>query len=117
MPTATQPALHLPREALAEYCRRNGIRFLSLFGSFLHGDAHADSDVDLLVEYEPDRRVGLFSVVRMEWELTELLGRKVDLRTEGDLSRYFRARVVAEAERLYESGRSRVCITHHCETF
>ncbi len=103
MPTVPQPVLALPREALADYCCRNGIRSLSLFDSFLHGEAHADGDVDLLVEFDPERHTGLLDVVRMEWELADLLGRPVDLRTPRDLSLHFRARVVAEAKRLYEA--------------
>jgi uncharacterized protein len=87
---------------LAEFCRRRHIRKLSLFGSTLRGNARPDSDVDLLVEFQPDSRVGLIQLARIERELSELIGRKVDLRTPADLSRYFRDEVLREAEVQYE---------------
>ena len=88
-------------EKLAEFCRTNGIRKLSLFGSTLHGTNGPGSDVDLLVEFEPDVRITLFAIAGLEIELTDMLGKKADLRTAEDLSRYFRDEVVAEAEALY----------------
>ena len=93
----------MPRERLADFCRRNGIRSLALFGSFLHGDARPGSDIDLLVSYGPQHRVGLFDMARMAFELSDMVGRPVDLRTAQDLSPYFRDRVVAEARCLYAS--------------
>lgn len=89
--------IQIDRDKLAEFCRRNHIRKLSLFGSVLTDQFGPDSDVDMLVEYEPGVRVGLFDMAGHEIELTELIGRKVDLRTAGDLSRYFREKVVAGA--------------------
>jgi predicted nucleotidyltransferase len=87
---------------LAAFCEANGIRKLSLFGSQLHGTARADSDVDLLVEFYPDRVPGLFALAGMEFELSDMLGgKKVDLRTPSCLSRYFRDQVVNEAAQLY----------------
>lgn len=83
------------------FCRRHAIRRLSLFGSALGADFRPDSDVDLLVEFEPGARVGLFQMVEMEDELSRLIGRRVDLRTSAELSRYFREDVVANAETLY----------------
>jgi predicted nucleotidyltransferase len=83
--------------ALADFCRRNGIRRLSLFGSRLRGTARPDSDIDLLVEFEPGRTPGLLGIAGMEIELSEMLGNKVDLRTAGDLSRYIRDEVVRTA--------------------
>jgi uncharacterized protein len=94
----------IDREKLAEFCRRNHIRKLSLFGSVLRDDFHADSDVDVLVEFEPGARVGLIRLAGMELELSDLLGRKVDLRTAADLSRYFRDEVVKAAEVQYAQG-------------
>ena len=89
-------------DALADLCRRNRIHKLSLFGSMLKGTAREDSDIDLLVEFEPDARTTLLDMARIEIELSELLGgRKVDLRTAQDLSRYFRDEVVRTAEPQY----------------
>lgn len=89
-------------DALADLCRRNRIHKLSLFGSMLKGTAREDSDIDLLVEFEPDARTTLLDMARIEIELSELLGgRKVDLRTAQDLSRQFRDEVVRTAEPQY----------------
>ena len=92
--------LEIPGQQLAEFCRRNRIRKLSLFGSVLRDDFGPDSDVDVLVEFEPDAAVGL-SFFQMQEELGELLGHKVDLNTRGFLSKYFRDEVEAEAEEAY----------------
>jgi uncharacterized protein len=92
-------------DALAAICRRYRIRELSLFGSTLKGANRPDSDVDLLVEFEPGATPGLLTVAQIEFDLSDLLGgRKVDLRTAGDLSRYFRDGVVEMAEPQYEAG-------------
>jgi uncharacterized protein len=88
----------LDREVLADFCRRRRIRRLALFGSVLHGDDRPDSDLDLLVEFEPGVSMGFVGLASMQLELSALLGRKVDLRTPNELSRYFRDRVLAEAE-------------------
>jgi hypothetical protein len=91
--------------ALAALCRRYRIRRLSLFGSTLQGTNRPDSDVDLLVEFEPGAKPGLLTMARIEIELSPLLaGRKVDLRTAQDLSRYFRDDVVRTAEVQYEAA-------------
>lgn len=95
------PSLNIDEKELARFCEANHIRRLSLFGSQLKGTAGADSDIDLLVEFDPDHIPGLFGIAEMEFELTELLGRKVDLRTAGDLSRYSRDEVVRAAELQY----------------
>ncbi len=91
----------LPREVLADFCRRHHIRRLALFGSALRGQLRPDSDIDLLVEFEPGHTPGLLGMARLERELSALLGRKVDLRTPNDLSRYFRDEVLREAEVQY----------------
>jgi predicted nucleotidyltransferase len=93
----------MPRDKLTEFCKRNYIRKLSLFGSALGGQLKPDSDIDLLVEFEQGHTPGLFTIIRMEMELTEVLGRKVDLRTPGDLSRYFRDEVMRNAKPAYQS--------------
>ncbi len=86
---------------LEDYCRRNSVRSLSLFGSYLHGEAHAASDLDLLIEFQARARVGLFRLAQMELDLTDMLGRKVDLRTAQELSRHFRRQVQGEARVIY----------------
>ena len=88
--------------AIAEFCRRHSIRKLALFGSFLTGQAQPDSDIDLLVEFEPGRAPGLIRLGALTNELSSLLARPVDLRTPQDLSRYFRDKVVASARTLHE---------------
>ncbi len=98
------PSIAIDHQAIADFCRGHHIRKLSLFGSALSEDFNLDSDIDLLVEFEPKAIVDLFSLVEMESELSSLLGRKVDLRTPAELSRYFRQRVLDEAETLYASG-------------
>jgi uncharacterized protein len=96
------PSLNLDEAALARYCEVHHIRRLALFGSQLKGAAKPDSDVDLLVEFEPEHIPGLLGIAGMELELTEMLGgKKVDLRTSGDLSRYFRDEVVRTAQVQY----------------
>lgn len=94
--------LPISRERIAAFCEANGVRRFAIFGSALRDDFHAESDVDVLVEFEPDRIPGLLGVARMERELSVLFaGRRVDLRTPEDLSRYFRQRVLEEAEVQY----------------
>jgi hypothetical protein len=84
------------------FCERHGIRRLAWFGSVLRDDFGPDSDVDVLVEFAPEAAPDLFDMVRMQDELSRIVGRTVDLRTPADLSRYFRDRVRAEAEVAYE---------------
>ncbi len=95
----------ISRDALAEFCREHGIRRLSVFGSVLREDFGPESDVDVLVEFEPARTPGLLGVARIELELSELFaGRKVDLRPPEDLSRHFRQEVLDTAELQYGQG-------------
>ncbi|MBN2182512.1 MAG: nucleotidyltransferase family protein [Sedimentisphaerales bacterium] len=93
----------ISKEKLADFCIRNNIRKLSVFGSFIRGRLGPDSDIDILVEFERDLTPGLFSIVRMEMELSKMLGRKADLRTPEDLSRYFRDEVLKNAELQYQA--------------
>lgn len=93
--------IEIPPECVAAFCRRHSIRELRLFGSVLRDDFRADSDVDLLVKFEPGSAVGLLALAQMELELSELVGRKVDLRTAGELSRYFRQDVLDGSSVLY----------------
>lgn len=97
--------LPIDRDVLATFCRRYKIRKLSLFGSTLKGTNRPDNDVDLLVEFEPDATPSLLTMAEIELELSPFLGgRKVDLRTAGDLSRHFRDDVVRTAELQYDAG-------------
>jgi hypothetical protein len=94
--------LPISNEALARFCEKHHVRRLALFGSQLADMARPDSDIDLLVEFEPGREPGLLGLAEMEAELSNLLGgRNVDLRTPGELSRYFRDEVVRTAEVQY----------------
>lgn len=94
--------LAISDEQLARFCRKQHIRRLSLFGSTLAGTATPDSDIDLLVEFEPGREPGLLELATMEAELAAMLGgKKVDLRTPQDLSRHFRDQVLRTAEVQY----------------
>jgi predicted nucleotidyltransferase len=88
----------IDRERVTAFCRRHHVRKLSLFGSVLRDDFRPESDVDVLVEFEPDYRIGFLGMAGMEIELSEILGRKADLRTPAELSRYFREEVMASAE-------------------
>jgi len=99
------PMIAVEREKVAEFCRRHHIRRLSLFGSVLRPDFRPDSDVDVLVEFQPGRVVGLIRLAGIERELSGVIGRKVDIRTAADLSRYFRDDVLAKAEVLYAEER------------
>lgn len=95
----------LPGKRIAEFCKRNHIRKLSLFGSVLRGDSRPESDMDVLVEFEPGHVPGYIRLAGMELELSEIVGgRKVDINTPQCLSRYFRDEVLAEAEVQYVQG-------------
>jgi len=95
-----RPEINLPSEKLSEFCRRHKIRRLALFGSVLREDFRPESDVDVLVEFEKDVRVGL-KFFDIERELSEMMSRKVDLNTPGFLSKYFRRQILSEAEDQY----------------
>jgi predicted nucleotidyltransferase len=94
--------ISLDQDKLAGFCRKHHIRKLAFFGSVLRDDFRPDSDVDVLVEFEPGHVPGL-EFFTIEAELSEFLDRKVDLNTPNFLSRYFRDQVVAEAEVKYVS--------------
>lgn len=94
--------IEIDSDEIAAFCERNHIRKLALFGSVLSERFRPDSDVDVLVEFEPDAVVSLLDMARMERELSRIMGRKVDLRTPEDLSRYFRQEVEDKAAVKYE---------------
>ncbi len=93
--------IEIPARKVAEFCRRYHIRRMSLFGSVIRDDFTSESDVDVLVEFLPGRLPGFAFFGVMPEELSEILGRKVDLNTAEDLSRYFRQEVLDEAEDVY----------------
>jgi len=93
--------VELPIERIRRYCREQPIRRLSLFGSALRDDFGPDSDVDMLVEFEPDAKITLLDMSRMERELGQIIGRQVDLRTAEELHRAFRDEVRQQAEPVY----------------
>jgi predicted nucleotidyltransferase len=92
------------KDVLEDFCRRHHIKKLSLYGSYLRGENQTDSDVDILVEFDPDHIPGLIRLAGMEIELSDLMGRKADLRTAQDLSPHFRKEVLEMAEVQYAEG-------------
>jgi predicted nucleotidyltransferase len=95
--------IHIPKPAIAAFCRQRHIRRLALFGSVLRDDFTPTSDVDALVEFEPGRTPG-WKFITFGDELSEILGRRVDLNTPQCLSHYFRDEVLTEAEVIYDSA-------------
>ena len=96
----SKAGVKLPKDKIAEFCRKHHIRKLAIFGSVLREDFGPGSDIDVLVEFETGHMPGL-AFFTMERELSELLGQKVDLNTPEFLSRYFREQAIADAEALY----------------
>lgn len=92
--------IDIPRDAIAEFCRRNRVRRMALFGSVIRDDFRPESDVDVLIEFEPGYAAG-FIFFQMRRELTAMLGREVDMHTAASLSPYFRQEVLDEAEEIY----------------
>jgi uncharacterized protein len=95
--------IDIPKEKIANFCRKHGIRKIAFFGSVLRDDFMPESDVDVLVEFEPGHTPGL-AFFTMQRELSEILGRRVDLNTAGDLSPYFWDEVLSEAQVLYDAA-------------
>lgn len=93
--------IEIPQKIIAEFCQRHHIKRLALFGSALRDDFTPDSDVDVLVEFEPGTRVGMIRLAGIELELSRILDRQVDMHTPGFISKYFRSQVLAEAEDQY----------------
>src|SRR5512138_3286236 len=96
----TELNFKVPREKIEAFCKRNHIQKLAFFGSILREDFGPKSDVDVLVEFERGKTPGL-AFFDMQAELSEILGRKVDLNTSGFLSRYFRDQILSEAQVQY----------------
>jgi predicted nucleotidyltransferase len=97
---ASRVRIEVPHERLADFCRRHHISRLAFFGSVLRDDFTPESDVDVLVVFQPGKVPG-FAFFGMQEELSEILGRRVDLKTPNELSKYFRDEVLAEAEEVY----------------
>jgi len=95
----------IPEKELDGFCKKNRIRKLALFGSVLRDDFTPESDVDVLVEFEPGTRIGLIGLAKLEIELGRLLDRKVDLNTPDNISPYFRDEVLKKAEVIYDQTR------------
>jgi predicted nucleotidyltransferase len=100
----SEASIRLPKDRIAEFCERNQVRRLSLFGSVLREDFGPDSDVDILVEFEPGTRMGLIRLSGLEIELCKIVGRKVDLNTPGFLSKYYRDQILTEADVQYDAA-------------
>jgi predicted nucleotidyltransferase len=96
-----EPQIAIPQDKIVDFCRRNQVRTFSLFGSVLREDFGPDSDVDVLVEFEPEAQVGLMALGRMQRELAELLGRQVDLVPRDGLKPQMRRSVLDSAQVLY----------------
>jgi predicted nucleotidyltransferase len=100
----SEARISIPKDRIAEFCKRNHIRRLSFFGSVLREDFGPKSDVDILVEFEPDTRIGLIRLSGLEIELGNIVGRKVDLNTPGFLSKYYRDQILTEADVQYDAA-------------
>jgi uncharacterized protein len=98
---AQQLPIDIPLDKITDFCQRNQISKLSLFGSVLRDDFRPDSDVDILIELRPGKSIGFLGLAEWEIELTEMIGRKVDLRFPEELSRYFRQKVLDSAQVIY----------------
>ena len=96
--------IDVDKEKIVDFCVKRHIKKLAFFGSVLRDDFRAESDVDVLVEFNEGREPGLIGLAGMEEELSSIIGRKADLRTPEDLSRYFRDKIVATAEVEYVAG-------------
>ena len=102
--TSRRVRIEIPHDRIVDFCRRHHIRRLALFGSVLRDDFTPASDVDVLVEFDEGKTPG-FAYVTMQEELSDILGRRADLKTPNELSKYFRDEVLAEAEELYVEAR------------
>ena len=96
--------ISIPKDKISEFCKQNQVRRLSLFGSVLREDFGPESDVDILVEFEPGTRMGLIRLSGLEIELGKIIGHKVDLNTPGFLNKYYRDQILAEADVQYDAA-------------
>ena len=91
----------IPQKEVAAFCQQYPIRKLSLFGSVIREDFNSSSDIDILIEFEPNAGIGYFEFVQMQMELSKIFGRNVDLLTPASLSHYFRESVLNTARVIY----------------
>ena len=96
--------INIPQDKIAEFCRRNHIMRLSVFGSALRENFDMESDVDVLVELNPRARIGMIRLAAMELEMSRLIGRKVDLNTPGFINPTFRKQIISDSEVQYEAA-------------
>jgi len=96
--------ISIPKDKISEFCEQNQVRRLSFLGSVLREDFGPDSDVDILVEFEPGTRMGLIRLSGLEIELGKIIGRKVDLNTPGFLNKYYRNKILTEADVQYDAA-------------
>ena len=99
--TPSRVRIEIPPDRVAEFCRRHHIRWLALFGSVLRDDFRPDSDIDVLIEFEADRRYTYFTLAKLEQELGDLLGRRIDLHIPKSLHPFLRDKVLGQAEAVY----------------
>jgi predicted nucleotidyltransferase len=97
----THHGIRITKDDIGRFCKKHHITKFSFFGSYLRDDFGPESDIDVLVEFDPAHVPGLITIAAMEFELSEIIGRKVDIRTPEDLSRYFRQEVLRTAEVQY----------------
>lgn len=95
------PLIMLPEAEITEICRRHQVKELSIFGSAARGELRPDSDIDLLVDFLPEARPGLLGLSALSRELSELLGRQVDLAVKPALKPLIRPQVLAQAQLIY----------------
>ena len=100
--TLSRARIEVSPESIAEFCRQRNIRWLALFGSVLRDDFRPESDVDVLIEFEPEQRYTYFTLAQIEDDLSRLLGRKVDLHMPKALHPFLRDKVLGQAEALYD---------------
>ena len=94
-------SIDIPAAKISDFCRRHGIARMSLFGSVLRSDFSPESDIDVLVEFQAGRAPGFIAFAGMQLELQAIIGRRIDLRTPADLSKYFRDEVLREARLIH----------------
>lgn len=96
-----KPKISIPQDKIVDFCQKNHILRMSLFGSVLTEQFKTKSDVDFLVVFQPDHIPTLFDIVTMEEELSSIIGRHADLKTANGISRYFRDEIIAKAQMIY----------------